>query len=69
MKLPGLAWLEFSLTEDESGSGTIITQRALFAPKGLFGHFYWWSVWPMHGLVFPSMVKNMAGASATKQSI
>jgi uncharacterized protein YbjT (DUF2867 family) len=66
MKLPGLAWLEFSLTEDASGSGTIITQRALFAPKGLFGHIYWWMVWPMHGLVFPSMVKNMAGSSAKK---
>jgi uncharacterized protein YbjT (DUF2867 family) len=66
MKLPGLAWLEFSLEEDSMGPGTLITQRALFAPKGLFGHIYWWSVWPMHGLVFPSMVKNIAGASATK---
>lgn len=66
MKLPGLAWLEFNLEKDESGSGTRITQRALFAPKGLFGHLYWWAIWPMHGLVFPSMVKNMAGASAKK---
>lgn len=66
MRLPGLAWLEFNLEKDESGIGTLITQRALFAPKGLLGHFYWWSVWPMHGLVFPSMVKNMAGPSARK---
>lgn len=64
MRLPGLAWLEFSLEPD--GTGTKVTQRALFAPKGLFGHVYWWSVWPMHGLVFPSMVKNMAGPSARK---
>jgi uncharacterized protein YbjT (DUF2867 family) len=68
MRMPGLAWLEFALEKDESGSGTVITQRALFAPKGLFGHAYWWSVWPMHGLVFPSMVKNMAGVSARKKS-
>lgn len=67
MKLPGLAWLEFSLAREESGQGTIITQRALFAPKGLLGHAYWWSVWPMHGLVFPSMVKNMAGPTAKKR--
>lgn len=66
MRLPGLAWLEFSLEKDASGQGTVITQRALFAPKGLFGHVYWWLVWPMHGLVFPSMVKNMAGPSARK---
>lgn len=62
MKVPGRAWLEFSL--EENGGGTKITQRALFAPKGLFGHLYWWSVWPMHGLVFPSMVNNLAGKSA-----
>jgi uncharacterized protein YbjT (DUF2867 family) len=66
MRMPGLAWLEFSLEKDSSGTGTVITQRALFAPKGLFGHAYWWSVWPMHGLVFPSMVKNMAGPTARK---
>ncbi len=66
MKMPGLAWLEFSLSKDARGAGTVITQRALFAPKGLLGHAYWWSVWPMHGLVFPSMVKNMAGPSARK---
>lgn len=66
MKVPGRAWLEFSLTKDEAGTGTVITQRALFAPKGLFGHVYWWSIWPIHGLVFPSMVKNLAGESARK---
>jgi len=66
MRMPGLAWLEFSLEKDSAGTGTVITQRALFAPKGLFGHAYWWSVWPMHGLVFPSMVKNMAGPTARK---
>jgi uncharacterized protein YbjT (DUF2867 family) len=66
MRMPGLAWLEFALETDAAGTGTVITQRALFAPKGLFGHSYWWSVWPMHGLVFPSMVKNMAGPTARK---
>lgn len=66
MRMPGLAWLEFALEKDANGSGTVITQRALFAPKGLLGHAYWWAVWPMHGLVFPSMVKNMAGLSARK---
>jgi hypothetical protein len=66
MRMPGLAWLEFALETDPGGTGTLITQRALFAPKGLFGHAYWWAIWPMHGLVFPSMVKNMAGPSARR---
>lgn len=60
MKMPGLAWLEFGLEEDIETGGTILTQVAIYAPKGLLGHAYWWSVWPMHGLVFPSMAKQAA---------
>ncbi|MEN9752606.1 MAG: hypothetical protein RL670_297 [Actinomycetota bacterium] len=59
MKMPGLAWLEFQLEPGENGQ-SVITQTATYAPKGLLGHAYWWSVWPMHGIVFPSMVKKMA---------
>ena len=60
MKMPGLAWLEFGVEEDVETGGSIITQVAIYAPRGLLGHLYWWAVWPMHGLVFPSMVKNAA---------
>ncbi|MEY4451989.1 MAG: hypothetical protein RLZZ380_1110 [Actinomycetota bacterium] len=59
MKMPGLAWLEFRL--EKTKSGTRITQTATYAPKGLLGHLYWWSVFPMHGIVFPSMVRGVAG--------
>jgi hypothetical protein len=58
MKMPGLAWLEFRLEETETG--TRLTQRAIYAPKGLLGHMYWASVWPMHGIVFPSMARHAA---------
>ncbi len=59
MKMPGLAWLEFTLKPLPNG-GCELTQRAIYAPRGLFGHAYWWAVWPMHGLVFPSMAKSLA---------
>ena len=59
MKMPGLAWLEFKAEETPTG-GTKVVQRAIFVPKGLFGHIYWWTVFPMHGLVFPSMVRHIA---------
>ena len=59
MKMPGLAWLEWRL-EPLGDGGTRVIQRAIYAPRGLLGHAYWWSVWPMHGLVFPSMTKNAA---------
>ncbi|MEK9578782.1 MAG: DUF2867 domain-containing protein, partial [Aquiluna sp.] len=65
MKLPGLAWLEFRVESQASGE-TLVTQRALYHPHGLFGHLYWWAVFPMHGIVFPSMAKKMAGDGARK---
>lgn len=65
MKMPGLAWLEFKAEETEAG--TRVTQRAIFVPKGLLGHIYWWTVFPMHGLVFPSMVKHVAHGTRIKR--
>jgi hypothetical protein len=62
MKMPGLAWLEFAVEPDLETGGSIVTQVALYAPRGLLGHAYWWAVWPMHGLVFPSMAKMAATA-------
>jgi hypothetical protein len=64
MKMPGLAWLEFKL--EETATGTRLTQRAIYAPKGLLGHMYWASVWPMHGIVFPSMARHAALGSKRK---
>jgi uncharacterized protein YbjT (DUF2867 family) len=67
MKMPGKAWLEFKAEELPNG-GTKVTQRAIFVPKGLLGHIYWWTVFPMHGLVFPSMVKHVAHNKRIKAS-
>jgi hypothetical protein len=62
MKLPGLAWLELKVEQDEMGR-TIYAQRALFSPRGLAGHAYWWSVAAFHGIVFGSMVRNISSAA------
>jgi hypothetical protein len=62
MKVPGAAWLELRVAQDESG-GTLFVQRALFHPRGLAGHAYWWSVAPFHGVVFGGMLANIAGAA------
>ncbi len=67
MKLPGLAWLEFKAEKTADG-GTKVTQRAIYVPKGLLGHLYWWAVLPMHGLVFPSMVKHVAHNTRIKRA-
>ena len=61
-RMPGLAWLELCI--DVSGEGTshpvtTYTQRALFHPRGLYGHAYWTSMLPFHGVIFGSMLRNI----------
>ena len=57
MKVPGRAWLEMTVTPEPGGSR--YRQRAVFIPRGLVGHLYWWSVAPFHGIVFGGMVRNI----------
>ncbi|MGW8988549.1 SDR family oxidoreductase [Streptomyces zhihengii] len=67
MRLPGLAWLEMYAETDEDGR-TAYRQRALFHPRGLFGHAYWWSVSPFHAIVFGGMARNITQAAAKGMS-
>jgi hypothetical protein len=60
MKLPGRAWLEFEVRPD--GSGSTIEQRAIFDPVGLLGLTYWYSVYPLHNLIFGGMLRGIAAA-------
>lgn len=62
MRLPGLAWLELQVGSTE-GSTTTFCQRALFHPRGFFGHAYWIAIKPFHGLVFGGMQRNVARAA------
>jgi hypothetical protein len=59
MRVPGQAWLEMSIEQRP----TTYRQRALFHPRGLWGHAYWWMVAPFHGIVFGSMARNIVGAA------
>ncbi|MFP5372582.1 MAG: DUF2867 domain-containing protein, partial [Actinomycetes bacterium] len=68
MRLPGLAWLEFHVEHDGPAGTTRLQQRATFAPRGLFGHLYWWAVTPFHGIVFGSMARNITRAAMTSRS-
>jgi uncharacterized protein YbjT (DUF2867 family) len=59
MRLPGLAWLEFHVEHERDGAGTVLRQRATFAPHGLSGHLYWWAVAVFHGVVFGGMLRGV----------
>ncbi len=57
MRLPGEAWLTWDL--EPAGSGTKVTQTALFRPRGLLGRLYWLGVAPFHRFVFPGMLAGL----------
>jgi hypothetical protein len=59
MKLPGEAWLEFSIVENDYRC--ILKQTATFRPKGIIGRNYWYSMLPFHYFIFRNMLKRIAG--------
>ena len=67
MKVPGYAWLRFE-TFEESGE-THVLQNAFFAPRGLLGHLYWWSIYPLHGPIFGAMLKTVIRRAEAAEQI
>jgi len=61
MKLPGRAWLEFTVEPD--GAGSRLVQTAIFDPRGLAGLVYWYGIWPLHRLVFAGLLRSLARAT------
>ena len=55
MKLPGEAWLEFRIDDNN-----ILHQTATFRPRGLRGRLYWYSIVPLHYFVFGGMIRGVA---------
>lgn len=53
MKLPGEAWLEFKIINNN------LYQCATFKPNGFLGHLYWYSILPFHGLIFQGMLNKL----------
>jgi uncharacterized protein YbjT (DUF2867 family) len=61
MKLPGRAWLEFEVVPRRGGA--TIRQTALYDPVGLVGLAYWHLLYPLHRMIFSSMLKKIARAA------
>ncbi len=62
MRLPGEAWLEFTIDPADGSEPAVLHQRALFIPHGLAGHLYWKVISPFHNVIFGSMIANLAKA-------
>lgn len=66
MKMPGEAWLEFKVTERDSKH--YLVQTATYRPRGLLGRMYWYSILPLHLLIFKGMAGNVAAYNPNKNS-
>lgn len=53
MKLPGEAWLEFKIEDDN------LIQSAYFYPKGVWGRLYWYSMLIFHYFIFKNLIKSI----------
>ncbi len=65
MKLPGVAMLNFDLDSEGESDRTKLTMTARYRPKGLFGILYWYSVAPLHNIVFGGMLQGIRKAAET----
>jgi len=59
MKVPGRAWLEFSVAP-LSETRSRLSQTARFYPRGLAGLAYWYGVYPVHVPIFSGMARAIA---------
>jgi len=61
MKTPGEALLEFQITSLADGQ-VELQMLSRFLPRGLFGIFYWYLLYPFHQWIFYGMLKAIAKA-------
>ena len=68
MKLPGIATLTFEIEPlNQDGTRCRLQQTARFKPRGLLGLAYWYSVLPLHGLVFRGMQRGIRKAAESRE--
>lgn len=60
MKLPGKAWLQFEVKDQDPDPRPVLVQTAFFAPKGLLGLVYWYGIYPLHALIFRGMIRKLS---------
>ena len=58
MKLPGVATLSFEINPRADNQCTIV-MTAYFRSHGLLGIAYWYTVLPLHGIVFRGILNGL----------
>ncbi len=67
MKLPGEAWLEFKIISKDSLSNNLLV-KATFRPSGILGRIYWYSLWPIHLVIFRGLANRIIRKSKSQRS-
>ena len=68
MRMPGKAWLEFRVAP-QADDCSMLTQTVFFAPKGLFGWLYWYSLYPFHRLIFNGLMREIARRALIPETV
>jgi hypothetical protein len=61
MKLPGKAWLEFKIRDEDGKRRLSIT--AHYHPEGYWGEVYWYIFLPFHQVLFNNLIKQIESRS------
>ena len=61
MKVPGDAWLEWRITENDDT--TELRQLARFHPRGVTGRAYWWVLLPIHKIIWKQLAERLVAAA------
>jgi uncharacterized protein YbjT (DUF2867 family) len=57
MKVPGGAWLEFTI--DEEKDGRKLSVAAWFDTRSIWGSMYWWAFYPFHHFIFNDLLRGI----------
>lgn len=57
MKLPGLAWLEFTIRPQ--GTNNILATTAYYHTSGILGRIYWYIFLPFHSIIFQNLIEQI----------
>lgn len=58
MKLPGYAWLEFYIKDNQDQTNTL-SVTAYYQPSGFWGNAYWYACYPFHSFIFRDLIEQI----------
>jgi len=67
MKLPGRAWLEFTIQKEADKNR--LTVKAYYQTRSLFGKFYWYVFLPFHVFIFHDLIRMIERKSSNTETV